>query len=69
MGRDFLKIYEDSQPLSRQAAEALRRYHEGRMAGLPAEEVERLKAQAEFLFKTVSDFQLRAMGLPSPTLQ
>lgn len=41
MKRDFLKIYEDSQPLSQQAAGALRRYHEAMAAGLPVEEVER----------------------------
>jgi len=69
MRRNFLQVFEDSQPLSLQAAEALRCYHEGLAAGLAAEEIERLKAEAEMLFQAVSDYQLRAMGLPSPTLQ
>ncbi|HGM4966721.1 hypothetical protein LU640_24475 [Pseudomonas monteilii] len=69
MKRDFLKIYVDSQPLSQQAVDALRRYHEAVAAELPAEEVERLRIEAEALFQAVSDYQLRAMGMPSPTLQ
>ncbi len=68
MKRDFLKIYVDSQPLSQQAVDALRRYHDV-AAELPAEEVERLRIEAEALFQAVSDYQLRAMGMPSPTLQ
>ncbi|UVL91790.1 hypothetical protein [Pseudomonas sichuanensis] len=69
MKRDFLKIYVDSQPLSQQAVDALRRYHEAMTAELPAEEIERLRTEAEALFQAVSDYQLRAMGMPSPTLQ
>lgn len=69
MKRDFLKIYVDSQPLSQQAVDALRRYHEAMAAELPAEEIERLRTEAEALFQAVSDYQLRAMGMPSPTLQ
>ncbi|MCU0123536.1 hypothetical protein N8H41_06045 [Pseudomonas vlassakiae] len=69
MKRDFLKIYVDSQPLSQQAVDALSRYHEAMAAELPAEEVERLRTEAEALFQAVSDYQLRAMGMPSPTLQ
>nr|WP_262499600.1 hypothetical protein [Pseudomonas rhodesiae] len=69
MKRDFLKIYVDSQPLSQQAVVALRRYHEALAAELPAEEVERLRTEAEALFQAVSEYQLRAMGMPSPTLQ
>ncbi|WGO96209.1 hypothetical protein QCD61_14260 [Pseudomonas viciae] len=69
MKRDFLKIYVDSQPLSQQAVDALRRYHEAVAAELPAEEVERLRGEAEALFQAVSDYQMRAMGVPSPTLQ
>ncbi|UVM19143.1 hypothetical protein LOY42_12840 [Pseudomonas sp. B21-023] len=69
MKRDFLKIYVDSQPLSQQAVDALRRYHEAMAAELPAEEVERLRTEGEAIFQAVSDYQLRAMGMPSPTLQ
>lgn len=68
MKRDFLKIYLDSQSLSQQAADALRRYHDAMAAGLPAEEVERLRIEAETLFHAASDYQLRAMGMPPPTL-
>lgn len=57
MSRNFLKVLRAS------------RSHEGLAAGLAVEEIERLEAKAEMLFQAVSDFQLRAMGLPSPTLQ
>ncbi|MNH07150.1 hypothetical protein D3C81_1041940 [compost metagenome] len=50
MKRDFLKIYVDSQPLSQQAVDALRRYHEAMAAELPAEEIERLRTEAEAPF-------------------
>ena len=69
MKRDFLKIYVDSQPLSQQALDALSRYHAAMAAELPAQEVERLRTEAEALFQAVSDYQLRTMGMPSPTLQ
>lgn len=69
MKRDFVKIYEDSIPLSQQAVDALRRYHEAMAEGLPAVEVETLRVEAERLFQAVSDYQLRAMGVQSPTLQ
>ncbi|WP_414058097.1 hypothetical protein [Pseudomonas shirazica] len=51
MKRDFLKIYVDSQPLSQQAVDALRRYHEAMAAELPAAEIERLRTEAEALFQ------------------
>ncbi len=35
MKRDFVKIYEDGQPLSQQAVDALRRYHEAIAEGGP----------------------------------
>lgn len=69
MKRDYLKIYEDSQPLSEKAIEALGRLHQAEAAGRPATEVAQLRAEAESLFQAVSDYQLRAMGVPSPTLQ
>lgn len=69
MKRDLLKIYVDSQPRSNQAVDALVRYHEAMAAGLPAEEVERLRTEAETLFQAVSYYQLRAMGMPSPKPQ
>lgn len=55
MKRDFLKIYEDSQPLSQQPADAFRRYHEAMAAGLPVEEVEHRRIEAETLSQAVSD--------------
>lgn len=69
MKRDYLMIYEDSLPLSELAIAAMRRLHEAEAAGLPDVEVARLRAEAESLFQAVSDYQLRAMGVPSPPLQ
>lgn len=43
----------------------MRCYHEAQDAGASAEEVERLRLVAEALFQAVTDYQLRAFGLPS----
>lgn len=45
-----------------QALHALKRYHKAQAAGQSAEEVERLRLEAEDLFQAVSEFQLRMPG-------
>ncbi|MNP17267.1 hypothetical protein D3C76_1096960 [compost metagenome] len=54
-------LYPD-HPMYTDAVEALRHYHEAKDEGLPAEEVERLRLQAESLFQAVTDYQLHALG-------
>lgn len=52
------------EPLMQQAMDALRRYHEARDSLIPAEEVERLRLEAESLFEAVHEYQRRALGWP-----
>ena len=44
------------------AIAALRRYHEAKSEGSPADEVDRLRLEAESLFLVVNQYQLRALG-------
>ncbi|WP_425048894.1 hypothetical protein [Pseudomonas mosselii] len=60
--RDFIGVVEASEPLLKEAFDALRAYHEALDAGRPAEEVERLKLVAEYLFQTVCDYQMRVIN-------
>ncbi len=49
------------EPLLRKALQAVRRYNEA--SGVkPAEEVERLRLEAEALMTAVSEYQLRVLG-------
>jgi len=55
------------EPLMQQAMEAMRRYHEARDSLTDAEEVERLRLEAESLMQAVSEYQLSALGGPTAT--
>lgn len=55
------------EPLVRQAVEALQRYHEAQGI-MPADEVERLRLEAEALFTAVSEYQRRALGEAAPSM-
>lgn len=55
------------RPLMRQTLQALRRYNEA-IGKKPAEEVERLRIQAESLMAAVSEYQLRALSGPARSL-
>ncbi|WP_434120371.1 hypothetical protein [Pseudomonas fortuita] len=68
MKKEVFAILEPGNPLMTKAIDALKRYHEAQAAGLPAEEVERLKTEAEQLFQAVSEFQFRMLGCRSDTL-
>ncbi|PYB89878.1 hypothetical protein DMX12_28020 [Pseudomonas sp. MB-090624] len=54
-------------PLYQEAVEALKRYHRAQMDERPADEVELLRMEAEQAFQQVADYQLEALGGPSPT--
>lgn len=50
------------EPLMQQAMDVLRRYHEAKDSYTPAEEVGRLRLEAESLFEAVQEYQLRVLG-------
>ena len=50
------------EPLMEQAMDAMRRYHEARDSLTPAEEVDRLRLEAESLLQAVCDYQQTALG-------
>jgi len=54
-------------PLYQEAVEALKRYHRAQTDERPADEVERLRIEAEQAFQLVTDYQLEALGGPSPS--
>lgn len=55
-------------PLVKQAIEAMHRYHEARDLPASAEEVERLRREAEWLFESVGEYQRRVLGDDSDML-
>lgn len=55
------------EPLMQQAMEAMRRYHEAKDSLKPAEEVDRLRLEAESLFEAVHEYQRRALGCEGAT--
>jgi uncharacterized protein YaaN involved in tellurite resistance len=63
----LVELIEAGEPLVQQAVDALRKYHESQAANGPAEEVERLRREAESLYQAVTDYQLRVLGAPSAT--
>lgn len=69
-GKDYPSLSQKmkaGEPLMEQAAQALRRYHEAQETQ-PAEEVEKLRLEAEALFTAVHEYQRQALGGPSPRL-
>lgn len=66
--RTTLGMLDAGETLILQASDAVSRYREAEAAGKSPEEVQRLRLLAESLFQVVTDFQLRAQGLESPTL-
>lgn len=55
------------EPLMQQAMDAMRRYHEARDSLTAAEEVERLRLEAESLMQAVSEYQQAVLGGPAAT--
>jgi hypothetical protein len=61
-------VVEAGEPLIQQAINAQRRYHAAQDAGQPAQEVERLRLEAESLYQAVTEYQLRSLGGPTRSL-
>ncbi len=53
---------EAGEPLLRQALEAIRSYQKAVHEGRPADEVDRLRLEADHLYQTVIDYQLLKAG-------
>ncbi|MDD0976205.1 hypothetical protein M5G11_00580 [Pseudomonas sp. TNT2022 ID681] len=65
--KDLEEKMANGESLMQQALEAMRRYHEARDSITPAEEVERLRLEAESLMQAVGDYQQGALGGPTAT--
>lgn len=55
------------EPLMQQAMDAMRRYHEARDSLTDAEEVDRLRLEAESLMQAFSEYQQAVLGGPAAT--
>lgn len=53
---------EAGEPLLRQALEAIRAHQKAVDEGWPADEVDRLRMEADHLYQTVVDYQLHKAG-------
>lgn len=53
------------EPLMQQAMDAVLRYHDARDSLTAAEEVDRLRLEAEALMQAVSEYQQAALGGPT----
>lgn len=53
---------EAGEPLLRQALQAIRAHQQAVDEGWPADEVERLRLEADHLYQTVIDYQLHKAG-------
>lgn len=65
--KSLVEMMEEAKPLEEQAIAALKRYHIAQAADRPPEELEKLRAEAEYAFKTFSEYQLKATGFQTPT--
>ncbi len=61
--RTLLGMAEAGEPLLRQALAAIRTHNNAQADGLPAEEIERLRLEADHLYQTVIDYQLHSAGI------
>lgn len=62
MKRTILGMAEAGEPLIQQALEALRAHQKAVDEGRPADEVDRLRLEADHLYQTVIDYQLYKAG-------
>lgn len=56
MKKDMFAILEPGNPLMTQALDAMKRYYEAQQAKLPDDEIERIRLEAEALFRAVNEF-------------
>ncbi|AVH38009.1 hypothetical protein AL532_17500 [Pseudomonas monteilii] len=68
MNRNIFAILDPANPLMTQALDAMKRYYEAQQAKLADEDVERMRLEAEVLFRTVNEFQQRMLGRRFDTL-
>ncbi|MEW9878013.1 hypothetical protein [Pseudomonas putida] len=64
--RDLSKVLMPDDPMYAEAVEALRRYQEAEAGGVTGVELERLRLIVEHQFQAVTDYQLGALGGPTP---
>lgn len=62
MRRTILGMAEAGEPLLQQALQAIRAHQKAVAEGRPAEEIERLRLETDYLYQTVIDYQLHAAG-------
>lgn len=62
MKRTILGMAEAGEPLLQQALQAIRAHQKAVDEGRSAEEIERLRLEADHLYQTVTDYQLHALG-------
>lgn len=62
MKRTILGMAEVGEPLLQQALQAIRDHEQAVDEGRPAEEIERLRHEADHLYQTVIDYQLHKAG-------
>jgi len=65
--RDLGEVLMPDDPMYTGAVEALRRYHEAEAGGVKGAELDRLRLIAKHQFQAVTDYQLGALGGPTPT--
>lgn len=68
MKRTLLGMAEAGEPLLKQALEAIRAYNEATTQGRPEAKLDRLRIEADHLFQTVVDYQLRKAGTLSESV-
>ena len=62
MKRTILGMAEAGEPLLQQALQAIRAHQQAVDEGRPADEVERLRLEADHLYQTVIEYQLHQAG-------
>ncbi|MDH4552732.1 hypothetical protein [Pseudomonas sp. BN607] len=62
MKRTIVGMTEAGEPLLQQALQAIRAHQQAVDEGRPAEEIERLRHEADHLYQTVIDYQLYKAG-------
>ncbi|MBU6959676.1 hypothetical protein KRR23_18295 [Pseudomonas sp. CVAP len=66
-GKSLVDKIKEGEPLMARAVDALRRYHEAQ-GTQSADEIERLRLEAEALFTAVNEYQRQALGGAPPPL-
>lgn len=62
MKRTILGVAEAGEPLLQQSLHTIRAHQPAVDEGRPAEEISRLRLEADHLYQTVSDYQLHKAG-------